>query len=172
MKALFLLFFSTTAFAKGNGHPMDLIPSFVNIALLIGLIVYFAKDTLRAHFKKRSEDTKEIIERAASKAKEAQAMMEIQEKKMKALDSEIVSIKMDADSQLKEFDTDYKNSLTSRIAELKTDASQKIEAEKKSLLDDLNSTLLDQVISKSKVMIKADSSLNSDAAKKMIEGLK
>ena len=169
---LSLIFSSTSAFAEGSGHAGDLIPAAFNVLLLVGLIIYFTKDTLKAHFAKKSADTKEVIERAASKAKEAAMMMEMQQKKMNSLDSEIQSMEGDVDSELSLFEADYKNSLATRVANLKTDAGQKIEAERKGLLDDLNSTLLDQVIAKSKAMIKAEPTLSSDAAKNMIQGLK
>lgn len=172
MKVIALFLLSTSAFAAGAGGPADLIPSFFNIFLLIGLFVYILKDKLRSYFKTKSEDTASKVEMAAAKAKEAKFMMEREQKKMQAVDSEISSLKNDVSSQLGQFESDYKASVDHRIANLKTDAAQKIETERKDLLNDLNSTLLDQVIGKSKEILKANPELNTEAARKMIEGMK
>ena len=172
MRALIILLFSTSAFAAGSGSAGDLIPSFFNIFLLLAILVYFLKDPMKSHFSTRSKDTAEVVERAASKAKEAKFMMEREQKKMQAVDAEIKSLSGDVNSQLSQVESEYQVSISERVANLKTDAAQKIEAERKDLLNDLNSTLLDQVIGKSKDILRANPELNTEAAKKMIEGMK
>ena len=59
-----------------------------------------------------------------------------------------------------------------RIQNLKEDAGQKIESEKNGLMEELNSHLLDDVISKTKAMLKNDKNLNDEATKRIIEGVK
>lgn len=172
MRILFILLIPVSAFAAGAGGPMDFIPSFVNIIILISLIVFLLKDKLRAHFKTKSEETASQVEMAAAKAKEAKVMMEREQKKMQAVDAEISSLKNDVNSQLGHFEAEYKTSIESRISNLKSDAAQKIESERKDLLNELNSTLLDQVIGKSKGILKANPELNTEAARNMIKGLK
>lgn len=172
MKALVILLFSTSAYAAGAGGPGDLLPSFFNVFLLIALIAYVLKEPLRNYFKTRSKETAQQVESASAKAKEAKFMMEREQKKMQAIDAEISSLDNDVKSQLTQFEKDYKNSITARVATLKTDAAQKIESERKDLLDELNSTLLDQVIGKSKEILRANPELNTEAARHMIEGRK
>lgn len=172
MKFLIMFLFSSTAYAAGAGGPSDLIPSMINIVLLIGLLTYLLKDTLKSHFKTKSEEIASKVERASAKAKEAKFMMEREQKKMSAVDAEIASLETDVKTQLSQFETDYKNSIEARKASLKTDAAMKIEAEKKDLLDDLNSKLLDNVIAKSRNILESNPELNTEAARKMIEGLK
>lgn len=171
MRIALMFLFSTSAIAAPGGAG-DLIPSIFNVLLLIALITYFTKDALKSHFKTKSEEIASKIERASAKAKEAKFMMEREQKKMQVIDAEIASLKSDVNSQLGQYETEYQNSVEARIATLKSDATLKIEAEKKDLLDDLNSTLLDQVIGKSKNILEQNPQLNTEAARKMIEGMR
>jgi len=174
MKFVALILLSGSAYAAGDGHaagPSTLISSAVNLGLLLGFLVWKLKGPLSETFKKKSSETKGMIEKAATKAKEAQAMMESQRKKMESAESEISKLEAEATTIVEKFEQDYKVDVEKRVNKLKEDAGQKIEAEKKELLDNLNSQLLDQVIANTKMKLKADTSLGTDATKRILEGL-
>lgn len=174
MKFIFALLLSGTAFAAGDGHgggPETLISSAVNLGLLLTFLVWKLKGPMSSFFATKSEETREMIERAASKAKEAQVMLETQKKKSEGADAEISKMETEANDLLAKFESDYKVEVEKRINSLKEDAGQKIEAEKKELLDDLNSQLLDQVIANTKNKLQADGNLGNDATKRILQGL-
>lgn len=173
MKVILLMFISSTAMAAGDGHggPADLIAPAVNLSLLFGFLIWKLKGPMSDFFKGKSTETKEMIERAATKAKEAQMMMETQKRKIEGADAEISKMENEANAVLEKFEQDYKISVDRRINKLKEDAGQKIEAEKKELLDKLNSQLLDEVIKNTKTKLQSDKSLGDEATKQILQGL-
>jgi F0F1-type ATP synthase membrane subunit b/b' len=174
VKAVILFLLTGAAYAAGDGHagPSSLIPAAVNLIILFGAITYFTKDTIVGFFNDKSKSTQDMIERASVKAKEAKLMMEVQQKKINGADAEIQSLGKDVEDVLTSFDSNYSKEVSERIQNLKEDAGQKIEAEKNELLNELNSNLLDEVLSKTKMSLRNDKSLNADATKRIIEGIK
>jgi F0F1-type ATP synthase membrane subunit b/b' len=174
VKVVILFLLTGAAYASGDGHagPSTLIPAAVNLLILFGAITYFTKDIIIGFFNDKSVSIQNMIQSASVKAKEAKLMMEVQQKKINGADAEIETLGKDVEDMLSSFDSDYSKEVTERIQNLKEDAGQKIEAEKNELLDELNSKLLDEVISKTKVMLKNDSGLSSEATKRIIEGVK
>lgn len=174
MKFLVLLAMSGSAYAAGDGHgsPMDLIAPAVNLSILLGFLAYKLKGPVREMFVSKSASVSEMIERASVKAKEAEMMMKVQTDKMKGAEQEVAKLNEETAEELKSFEASYKEEVQSRVKAMREDAGQKIEAEKKELLDDLNSNLLSLVIEKTKTTLKTDKALADNAAKSIIEGLK
>ena len=174
MKVLVLLALSGTAYASGDSHgsPTDLIPSFFNVFLLGGFLVWKLKGVFKNHFETKSKSISEVMERANVKAKEAEMMMAMQQKKIDGMTEEISKINSDVTTDIEKFKNDYSKDVQDRIKKLKNDAAQKIESEKKELADELNETLVDSVIAKAKEVLKNDKSLNEKATSKILEGLK
>ena len=174
MKILLMLVMSGSAFAAGDGHggPMDLIAPAVNLSILLGFLAYKLKGPASNFFSGKSASVSEMMERASVKAKEAEMMMQMQSKKMEGANEEISKIESDVDSEISKFKTAYESEVQERIRKMKEEAGLKIEAEKKELLDELNSTLLDQVIAKTKATLKNDNTLNENATKGIVEGIK
>jgi F0F1-type ATP synthase membrane subunit b/b' len=163
----------TTFAAGGSGHgsPSDLISSFVNVALLCAGLLYILIPKMKEHFSAKSTDVTNIIERANIKAKEAKMLMDVQQKKMDNLDSEIAEIKKDGEAEVSNFKSAYSQEVEMRISKLKEDAAMKIETEKQDLANSLNEELLDAVIASAKTKIKADKNLSTEATSKMLKGL-
>lgn len=163
----------SSAFAGGgHGHASDLIPSFVNIAILATFLGWKLKKPMTDFFTKKSNDISEIMERASVKAKEAQMMMEMQSKKVEGLEREIEELKKDSQDRLSKFKSEYAQDVDSRIKTLKEDATLKIEAEKKELMLNLNDMLLDQVLTKTKSVLKNDKAVAKKATNNILEGLR
>jgi F0F1-type ATP synthase membrane subunit b/b' len=156
----------------GHGSPSDLIPSFVNIAILAAALLYILIPIMKDYFKTKSHDVSQIMERASVKAKEAEMLMVSQKKKISNLDSEIDGIKKDASSEVSTFKSNYEKEVQSRITNLKQEASIKIETEKQEMANNLNEQLIDAVIANAKTKIKADQGLNTEATNHILEGLR
>ncbi len=169
-----LLVNGTVHAAGGTGHgsPSDLIPSFVNIGLLAAGLLYILIPIMKDYFKTKSQDVKNIMERASVKAKEADMLMAAQKKKLSNLESEVEAIKKDGATEVSTYKSNYEKDVESRISNLKQEASKKIETEKQELANNLNEQLLDAVIANAKTKIKADQGLNTEATNKILEGLR
>lgn len=164
------------AYAGGDGHggsagPSSLVSSFVNLGLLLGFLVWKLKTPISKMFISKSEDVKTQIEKSEAEAKEAEIQMQMQANKMAGANAEIKKIEEGTDSFISSYESTYKKEVTERISYLKVDAEQKIEAERNQMQDDLNSSLLELVISNTKAALKKDPSLSANASKNLVEGL-
>ena len=167
---LFFLCLSTSALAAGKGHgsPADLIPSAGNILILLVGLTFLLKGKLSTFFTDKSQVISEMMERAEIKAKEAELMMNVQRKKIEGAQEEIEELKRDVANQIETFQKEYERDVDERIGNMKTDAGQKIEAERLALLNALNSKLLDQVIVNAKQKIKTEASLQQKATETLV----
>lgn len=166
-----LILVSNNVFAAGGG-PSDLLPAFLNFAILFSFLFWKLKTPLSGYFSSKSDEVKTILERANVKAKEAEMMMQMQKKKIDGMNDEINKIKSDVDSQIQEFQSAYKKEIDERIVRLKEDASTKVEAERKQQMNSLSENILNTVISKTKTILKNDKNLAESATKKVLEGFK
>ncbi len=166
------ILFSSIAIAAGDAHgPSSLIPKFVNLSLVIIGLIYFLRKPAKDFFSSKSALVSEMMERAESKSKEAEMMMEMQRKKTESADAEIKKLEEENLELMTSFEKNYKEEVSSRIAKMKEDAGQKIESEKAEMIEELNSNLLDIVIANAKSQIKADPNLANSATKNIVEGL-
>ncbi|MBT4791903.1 MAG: hypothetical protein HON90_10055, partial [Halobacteriovoraceae bacterium] len=149
----------------------SLIAPAINVAILLGGLIYLLRTPARDFFASKSTTVAEMLERASSKAKEAEMMMEVQRKKASGVEAEVNALTTENAKVIKNYETEYALEVESRIEKLKEDAAQKIEAEKKELLGDLNSKLLDLVIAKAKTQIKSDAKLANNSTNNIIKGL-
>ncbi|MFT6633055.1 MAG: F-type H+-transporting ATPase subunit b [Bacteriovoracaceae bacterium] len=168
---LIAIAFSGVAFAAGGTGPSSLLAPAVNVTILICALVYFLRTPAKNFFNSKSSDISEMLQRASSKAKEAELMMEVQKKKNLGAEKEIQTLESEQENLIKSFEKNYISEVKERVSKMKEDAGQKIEAEKKELINELNSNLLDLVIQKAKGQIKTDKSLAQNATKNIVEGL-
>lgn len=167
----FILFsLSLNSFAAGDG-PTSLIPAAVNVTILVFALIFMLRKPAQEMFSSKSSSVSEMLERASSKAKEAEMMMLAQKKKTEGAEAEVSKLEEESASLVKSFEKSYSDEVATRIIKLKEDAGQKIEAEKKEMLGELNSNLLNLVVEKAKTQIKSDKSLADNATKNIVEGL-
>lgn len=161
------------ASSEGGHHASatSLIAPIVNLSLLLGFLIWKLKGPLRAHLTKKATDISSMVERANVKAKEAEMMMANQKKKLAGVDSEVATIEKNANSEIERFEKMYSKETTEKIDKLKVEAVNKIEAEKKALLHSLNNQLIDDVISKTKTIVKNDKNLNTQVSENLLKGL-
>ncbi len=169
--SLILFLSSELVLAAGGSGPASLVPAAVNVTILVLALVFLLKKPASEFFANKSTTVSEMLERASAKAKEAEMMMQAQKKKADGMEAEIKKLETEADELVSSFEKQYSKEVQERISKMKEDASVKIEAEKKELMNELNSNLLDLVISKTKTKIKSDSSIAANATKNIVEGL-
>ena len=95
-------------------------------------------------------------------------MLLSQEKKMANLDHEIKEIMRATENEIKTFDKNYAREIEEKSFKLKTDATAKIEAERKAITDELHASLLDEVINKTKSTIRGNKDYQSKASSRML----
>ncbi|MBC75731.1 MAG: hypothetical protein CME64_06925 [Halobacteriovoraceae bacterium] len=172
LATLVMLNGTAIAAGKGTGSPADLIPAFINLFILLSFLTWILKKPARNYYTEKSDNIKNLLERASVKAKESQMMMDAQRKKIDNVAEEIDTIFVDADKSITKFEADYKAEVSERIDKMKQDAAAKIEAEKKQAFNKLNNNFLDEVIGKAKSHIKSNPELSTKATNSALEGLK
>ncbi|HLW56662.1 MAG TPA: ATP synthase F0 subunit B [Bacteriovoracaceae bacterium] len=160
-------------FAAGDGHgsPADLIAPAVNVALLGGFLIYKLKGPLSQYFINLSKNVTDSIERASIKSQEAQMMLENEKRKQANLENELANIKNNALADAQAYEKKVEIETENKIQKLKSDATLKINAEKKARIDSLNNELLEQVIKEAKTTIKTNKDYQNKASSKLIQGL-
>lgn len=161
---------STVAIAGGNGghgHLTDLVAPLVNVVVLLGFLIWKLKKPMSEHFKKQADEIANTLERASLKSKEAEVMLQAQQKKLAVVDNEVREILRHAEGEVKTYEKNYAREIEEKSFKLKTDASAKIEAERKALIAALNSSLLDEVIAKAKTTIKSNKDYQNKASAKI-----
>lgn len=160
--------------AGGGDHHAsltDLIAPTVNVAILLGALIYATKDKLKSYFVSKSEEVSNTLERANIKSKEAHMMLEAQQRKMTALESEIKNIYLRAETDVQSYEKNLSKEVEDKAAKLKLDAQAKIAADKKAMMDEVSAELLEQVVLKTKTTIKGNKDYQSKVSTKMLQGL-
>lgn len=175
--ATYALLVSAVAQASGgegghHGSATDLIAPAVNVIILVGFLVWKLKKPLAESFTKRAEEVTNTLERASLKSKEAQMMLENEQRKITNLSAEMKNITDQSEADVKAYERALQKETEDKIQKLKVDATSKIAADKKAIMDELNAELLNQVISKTKTTIKTNKDYQSKASDKLLQGLK
>lgn len=120
---------------------------------------------------KNSEEVENLYNMAEEKSKEAQIKLDEYTKKLDSLDSEMSRILQNAEEDGTKFDAAQKAETQSSIERMKRDAANKIESEKNEMVRQLNSSLLDEVISKAKTEINGNNEYKTKATKKLLSNI-
>ena len=159
--------------SEGGHHASagDLIAPAFNVAVLFGVLIYATKDKLKGYFVSHSENIANTLDRANIKAKEAQMMLETQQRKMASLETDVKNIHGQAATDVMVFEKKLALETEEKISKLKIDANSKVVADKKQMIDALNAELLELVIKKTKSTIKENKDHQSKVTSKMLQGL-
>ncbi len=150
----------------------DLKYSALNFVVLFGFLIWKLKKPLSDMFDKKSEDIKTLMNSAEKQSKDAQERLMQFSTKIKNLDSEIVQINADYESDAINFSKLHKEETETTIARMKRDLLNKLEGEKKELLDELNHEVVSKVVLKAKSDIEKNNELRKNATQKIITELK
>jgi F0F1-type ATP synthase membrane subunit b/b' len=154
-----------------HGSITDLIPPFFNVAVLFGVLAWKIKGPLKKYFDSKSDEVANTLQRANLKSKEAQLMLDSQQRKNASLDAEMKKIQQQAEKDVQTFEKKMSQEIEDKTLKLKTDANLKIQADKKAMIDDLNVELLNQVIQKTKSTIKTNKDHQGKVSSKLLQGL-
>ncbi len=170
------LTFAQKAFAAGDSHGghasiTDLVAPAVNVFIIVSFLVWKLKGPMTEMFNKKAEDIANTIERASIKSKEAQVMLDAQQKKMNHLDQDIKEVFNASEKEVQNFEKNLALETEEKTRKLKADANLKIEASKKAMVEELNAVILDQVIAKTKTTIKTNKDFQTKASSKLLQGL-
>ena len=167
------LFIATETFAasKGTGTLVDLKWPAVNFILLFGTLGYLLRKPVRAMFDKNAEDVTALFGLAEEKNKEAQIRLDEYNKKINNLESEKSRILKEAEQNANTFSKEHSTETDGLISSLHVDAKSRIENEKVQMSRNLNSNLLDEVISRVKNKVSGDKAMQEKATKKLVSQL-
>lgn len=159
--------------ASGGGHGSltDLIAPAINVGILLGVLFWKLKGPLKEHFISKSNEVSNTLERASLKSKEAQMMLENEERKLANLNNEIKAINHQSETDVMVFEKNTSKDTEDKTHKLKADANSKIMADKKAVMDELNTELLNQVIAKTKTTIKSNKDYQNKVSTKLMQGL-
>ncbi len=170
-----VLLSASSAFAAGGGHGgsiTDLIAPAINVTILLGVLAWKIKGPLSEHFKEKSQEVANTIERADIKSKEAHIMLENEKRKLATVDSEVATIKQQSEQEVAMYEKNLSRDTEEKTHKLKVDAESKINADKKAVMDQISSELLAQVIAKTKSTIKGNKDYQNKVSDKLLSGLK
>lgn len=162
---------SYAAAGGGHGSITDLIAPAINVGILLGVLIWKLKGPLKEHFDNRANEVSNTLERANLKAKEAQMMLEGEERKSANLANEIKQINQQSETDVLVYEKNLSKETEDKTQKLKVDANQKIQADKKGMMDELNAELLNQVITKTKSTIKTNKEYQNKVSSKLLQGL-
>ncbi|HXH31850.1 MAG TPA: ATP synthase F0 subunit B [Bacteriovoracaceae bacterium] len=165
----------TTALAAGggdgHGSVTDLIAPAINVGILLGVLIWKVKGPLETYFVGQSEEISNTLERASLKSKEAQIMIESEERKAANINTEIKNIHQYSENDVMIFEKKLSKETEEKSVKLKVDANSRIGADKKAMMDELNGELLSQVISKTKSTIKNNKEYQTKVSAKLLQRL-
>jgi F0F1-type ATP synthase membrane subunit b/b' len=168
----------TKAYAAGGGHGeehhasiFDLFAPAVNVSILLGVLIWKIKQPLKSYFSSKADEIANTLERANLKSKEAQIMLDGETRKLSNLSNELKNIEQHAEVEVANFEKNLSKETEDKTHKLKIDANSKIQADKKEVMDELNTELLNQVISKTKSTIKTNKDYQNKVSSKLLQGL-
>lgn len=163
--------FLSLAIANEEAHSapsvLDLKYPIINFIILLMILSKVIKP-LREKFKKENGEVKSLMESADKNHKDAEARLTLFKNKFSELDSELIKITTDYDTDAAQFAKNQSNETQTIIARMKRDLENKLEGEKKELLDALEHDLLNEVIAKAQSAISSNKNLKAQATNKII----
>jgi F0F1-type ATP synthase membrane subunit b/b' len=150
---------------------MDLKWPLVNFIILAAILSKVVKP-LREKFNKQAADVKSLMDSAARNNKDAEERLNAFQAKIKNLDSELVKITSDYESEAANFAKIQGEETQTTIARMKRDLENKLEGEKKELSDELNHELINKVVSGAQATIKGNKDFQAKATQKIVSELR
>lgn len=173
-KIITLLFLTNSmnaiaAGSAGHGSPMDLIWPAINFVALFVFLVVKLKKPLSETFNRQASDVQSTYELAEKKDKEAQIKLETYQKKMSGFEREREKVISEANLESEQLATAIAQETVDTIEKLKVDAQSKVEHEMDQLTKQLNESLVDEVIKKTREKIGANVATQSKATQKLVQ---
>lgn len=150
---------------------LDLKYPLVNFIILLAILSKVVKP-LREKFNKQATDVKSLMESAARNNKDAEEKLATFQTKIKNLDSELVKITTDYESEAAQFARNQSEETQTTIARMKRDLENKLQGERKEMIDELNHDLLNKVIASTQATIKSNKDFQTRATSKIVSEIR
>lgn len=150
---------------------MDLKYPFINFIFLLAILSKVVKP-LREKFNKQAADVKSLMESAARNSKDAEEKLNQFQSKIKNIDSELVKIVADYESEAVQFAKNQSTETQTAIVRMKRDLENKLAGEKTELVDELNHDLLNKVVLSTQTTIKMNKEYQGKATQKIVSELR
>lgn len=170
----FILIIGTcSVFAAEHGHAtiMDLKWPVINSIVLFGFLAWKLKAPVKKYFDENAVKVKKLYDLAEEKDKEAQIKLGMYEEKLNNIRTTIHTIEQNAIRDAELFAEDQRNETREKVARLQVDIQNKLEYKRATLIQELQTDLVDAVIQKTKNSIGADSVSKENAATKLLSKL-
>lgn len=151
---------------------LDLKYPVLNFVVLVAFVIWKAKKPIEDMFNKNAENIKGLMESAEKQSKDAATKLEAFEHKIKNIDSELVKITNEYETDVVNFAKLQKEEAQTTAARMKKDIASKLEGEKNEMSDSLEHEVLQSVIAKTQVAISANNDLKKKATNNLIMGIK
>ena len=149
----------------------DLKYPFINFIILLAILSKAVKP-LREKFNKQADDVKSLMDSASKNHKDAEERLNVFQAKIKNLDSELIKIANDYESDSVQFAKNQDQETQTTISRMKRDLENKLEGEKVELMDELNHDLINTVVSKTQNAIKTNKEYQIKATQKIVSELR
>lgn len=166
---------SVLAAGKGADHVpsiKDLFYPAINFVVLVSFLVWKLKKPMKEMFNKKADEVKTLMTSAAEKNKDAEVRLKLLQTKINNIDSELTKIRADYDKDISNFMQNQATETQSIISRTKRDLENKLEGERKELVESMNEELLSQVIAKTKQVISSNNDFKSKATSKIVSELR
>lgn len=174
-----LVFTTFKVWAEGHGGeahahvgPGSLIAPAFNFIVLFSFIIYKAKIPMKKSFEQKAKRISEILDRAGVKAKEAQVLLDISNKKLSDIDHETAAIMKNTEEDARKMAADSEKDIKEKTEKLKAEAIIRVETEKKNMISDLNKELINDVMKKTKGLITSNSAVQKSLNQKMAQEIR
>jgi len=167
---IFLTSFSCFA-SGGPGHISDLFWPAFNFFIFFGFLFWKIKKPIKDGFNKNAELVKELYEYADAKSKDAESKILKYEEKLNNLDNLVQKIKIDMDQEFSIFSKNLEVETEKKIERAGKDAQRRVLSEKNKMIRDLEESLLNMVIAKTKNRIGGDKELKEKATNKIFAAI-
>ncbi len=174
MRVALISFFAfvQASLAGGTGSIADLKWPAVNFLLLSSLLVWKIKKPLKEMFDKNAEDVASLFEIAEKKDKEAQIRLDMYQKKIASLDSEYQRIIDSVDKDTKTYSKKIQKETKDYIERVINDLRSKIAQEKIVLSNEINASLVNEVIRRTKEVINQNDEFKKKATNKLVSQIR
>ena len=148
----------------GDGSVLDLKWPFLNLFILGTLITWKIKKPLTEMFNKNFSDVGYLYNVAEERDKESNMKYEIYKKKIENMDKEYDVILKKFDVKGINYVKEYKKEGDIFVEKIKKAKYKRIEVEREKMLKEIENTLIEEIVFKTKNRIKDDSHLKSRVA--------
>ncbi len=155
----------------GGGDISGLLWPTINLSILLLLLVFLLKSKLNSHFKTYSVETKEIMDSATIRFKEASLYLEAQKKKLGHWDEEKEKIFKQMQNDVERFRAELTTETQNQLERIQVDLKSKTEAERQSEIKNLFNELTEQVLEGARNSVNNNSSQSKEINSRLVEGV-